>query len=858
MFPVEAGENFPSEVRALPEAVVSLPSTVSTLPPVDGPARTVDETGVFNPPEKRTLVFSKVKQEEEPSALKLGSSGPTLKIFPQVPTLANTTETAEIAARSVNDGEIIVAQWGFLRPDGGKEDRPFLNAETRPFSQPQKAAEVSSSFVVDSERQVDQNVIRNADQPVKINPNSVGNPNSAVLVRMMYDEMVKGLQTRQITDRYNKYFREYCGRILDQYASPNIGGERNGRARLPWYGHSGKPGIPPGGLYRDPMKSVIEVEEFSRTIHAGLIGDHRYLAETLAIIREKLDIFPAKNNTIQWSKAKTPQEAVADVKRCVVNAKAAYTRAISTLSSAELRELETTLYPIFCGEVTSGHTIPKRSVGKRLIDIMQRMDRTGIHDAVDALVPLTDERFLRLLKTLPEDAFPQVRLGSQRVQKITTTAGDIIIGGRGNNDYDLDAPEMQDVICVIDLGGNDIYREGSCNLGRPVFVIIDLGGDDTYIGSRPGIQAGSILGVSMLLDLEGNDTYEAKDIAQGSTIGGAGILIDYSGNDKYRAIKRGQGTALMGVGLLLDKGGDDQYRAALFGQGLGHPGGFGVLEDCSGNDKYYIGGLYLNSYQGEQPGYDGWGQGIGAGIRDCSNGGIGMLLDGGGDDTYEYDFFAHGGGYWFGVGVARDFGGDDKRLGATLLDYYGKPRSQARSQRFCCGFGCHYALGFLFDDFGNDSYDGTIMGVGMAWDLSAGFLCDFAGNDRYEAKGNMTQGVGAQAGIGVLFDYDGNDVYMGSSHGYAASSMSYHDPKDAGSNFSFLIDYGGNDTYGARGVTNNTYIQRGGSGGFLIDRPFDTEVAAEKAAAEKAATEKAESKEAPKPTTPNRQPARPR
>jgi len=42
--------------------------------------------------------------------------------------------------------------------------------------------------------------------------------------------------------------------------------------------------------------------------------------------------------------------------------------------------------------------------------------------------------------------------------------------------------------------------------------------------------------------------------------------------------------------------------------------------------------------------------------------------------------------------------------------------------RFTCGFGCHYALGFCFDDNGNDTYGGTIMGLGFAWDCSIGFL----------------------------------------------------------------------------------------------------------------------------------------
>jgi hypothetical protein len=109
-----------------------------------------------------------------------------------------------------------------------------------------------------------------------------------------------------------------------------------------------------------------------------------------------------------------------------------------------------------------------------------------------------------------------------------------------------------------------------------------------------------------------------------------------------------------------------------------------------------------------------------------------------------------------------------------------------------------------------------------------GVLCDFGGNDHYKATGGLTQGTGAQMGFGILFDYDGDDRYEGYGQGYASPSMSYHNMSSCGGNFAFLIDYGGKDTYGC-GAENNTYLQRGSSGGFLIDRPGRDE--AESAAA---------------------------
>jgi hypothetical protein len=336
-----------------------------------------------------------------------------------------------------------------------------------------------------------------------------------------------------------------------------------------------------------------------------------------------------------------------------------------------------------------------------------------------------------------------------------------------------------------------------------------------------------MLGVSMLVDVAGDDVYDAKDIAQGSAVGGIGILIDFSGNDRYRGFRRVQGQALGGVGILLDRAGKDDYHAAMWAQGFGGPLGFGVLDDLEGDDHYYCGGMWRNSYYPETPGYEGWGQGVGAGLRGVTSGGIGVILEGGGDDVYEYDYFGQGGGYWLGMGFARDFGGNDRRYGSTQKAYDGSPRTQPIFDRFSCGFGCHYALGFCFDDNGNDTYGGTIMGLGFAWDCSVGYLCDFGGNDRYEATGGQTQGNGAQAGLGVILDYGGNDTYEGYNQGYASPGISYHSLPRCGGNFSFLIDYGGNDTYGC-GIQNNSYTRRGCEGGFLIDRPLQEEIDAKK------------------------------
>ncbi len=636
-------------------------------------------------------------------------------------------------------------------------------------------------------------------------PAPVGEPLAPGMIRLLQKEIAAGLKRRGIEAQFARFGR-YAGSRLNATAHPGAGSELTGKCRLKWYDH----------MLRNPLKAPAEAEQFTRELHQAVCGDHRGLARALAIAAEKLDLPSRKPRS--FPAVTSPEQALKVIKQALSDAQVAYCAALAPLSKSEIRELTRGLYPVLTSQNRVGHTLQSRGTGRRLCDLMQKLDRNAMHTAAEALLPITDPELLEQLKSTPQGDEDNVTVPGATgpiIRRINTPSGAIVIGGKEQNTYQLD--KMPGVNVVIDLGGNDVYHEGTVSLRRPVLVVIDLGGNDAYRATGPGVQGSAVLGISMLLDLAGDDTYQAKDVAQGSCLAGAGILIDYDGNDAYVGLRRVQGQAVGGLGILIDRGGNDRYHAAMWAQGLGGPLGLGLLDDLDGKDHYYGGGLYLNSYLDDDnptPGYEGWAQGMGEGIRQVADGGLGVILDGGGDDIYEYDYLSHGGGYWCGTGFARDFGGNDQRLGATRKAYNGGPRTQRRFQRFGTGMGCHYALGFLFDDAGNDTYNGTIMGVGFSWDCAVGYLCDFGGNDRY--KGN--EGNGKQAGLGVLFDYDGDDVYLGYKQGRASSGISYHSMPQCGGNFSFLIDYGGTDKYGC-GARNNSYNRRGSSGGFLIDRP---------------------------------------
>lgn len=662
-----------------------------------------------------------------------------------------------------------------------------------------------------------------ASKRAAIDPKSVGRPLAPGIVKLVAPEIVAQLNEGNVTSRFQQ-FRSYAASRLASTQSDYTGSEINGVARLKWYEH----------LLTNPLDVPRETEEFTRLLHAG------FAAKTsdgfrfaLRQARSKMDVpdFILPENMQGGGINADPYQQLEHI---LIEARKAYGRAVEPLSPDELKELARRLYYVLTTNAVVGHTVNDRGSALRMVRLLQKMDRAAQWDLAEILVGVCDEGFLKSLRTSkPKRSLdgPVAGATGEILAKIDTPAGSILVGGPGSNEYRLE--EMKDVACVVDLGGNDVYLEGTVSVERPILIIIDLAGDDRYQGKLPGIQGSAILGGSILVDRAGNDIFWGQDVAQGSTLGGVGILVDMGGDDQYLAYRRVQGQAIGGVGILVDYGGKDDYRAAMWAQGLGGPLGFGLIDDLEGDDHYYVGGRFYDSYP-ETPGYDGWGQGVGAGIRGAANGGIGVLLEGSGDDVYEFDYFGQGGGYWLAIGIARDFAGNDRRVGATLNAYDRSSRTQQRFQRFGNGWGCHYAVGALIDDLGNDSYDGSIMGTGFGWDLSVGYLIEMSGNDEYLARVGGVQGQGAQASLGVLFDFEGNDTYRGTSQGYSSSSITYHPYPTCGGNFSFVIDYGGTDEYGSR-VRNNAVSRRGMSG-FVVDRPKQEELDAIQAATESKTT----------------------
>lgn len=377
------------------------------------------------------------------------------------------------------------------------------------------------------------------------------------------------------------------------------------------------------------------------------------------------------------------------------------------------------------------------------------------------------EAGLYLLGFFSEERLQVMRqiLANDGEQTISKEDMVIRLGGTGDDHFSGHAD------LVIDFGGNDAYLQFGQTQHMP--IIIDFSGDDIYQSAVPFALGSGMLEASLVLDLEGNDVYLAESASLGLGIGGIGIVLDSAGDDLYTANHTSMGVGLFGFGLLFDSKGNDRYVSGYRSQGVGLAGGLGMVRDGGGDDSYASTGGMPSSYK-EEGLFDGFSQGAGFGLRGISRGGVGILADLAGNDFYRSGNFSQGTGYYFGSGILVDYSGDDSY----------------RVSRYGIGAAAHSASGLFVDFDGDDLYKADVQAIcGAAWDLSTAFFRDVTGNDRYESEQHFSFGAADHNGYARHHDSNGNDAY--GHFFYAVQTNSYHGGKSSG----LLINAGGKDEY---------------------------------------------------------------
>ncbi|MDD3677075.1 hypothetical protein [Thauera propionica] len=305
---------------------------------------------------------------------------------------------------------------------------------------------------------------------------------------------------------------------------------------------------------------------------------------------------------------------------------------------------------------------------------------------------------------------------------------------------------------LIDENGNDHYHARSHAQGWALggsALLIDRQGQDQHHALAHAQGSAGPVGVALLIDADGDDRYTLAPLpllfpssqlpernlsmGQGAAMGvrssasdgrslpgGLGALIDLSGDDHYEAEVFAQGAGyFQAAGLLIDGGDNDRFEAAWYAQGAAAHGAAGVLL-ARGSDN--------DHYQANQS------TALGAG-HDFS---VALFLDEGGNDHYALGTLGFGAAHDNGHAVFVDAGGDDhyhldadecRAFGAAPMSSWGDTREIMLSQ------------GLFFDLSGIDQYPAA---------------CPRAGNDHAWAWPRQHLGLQlpSERGAGLDGDYD--------------------------------------------------------------------------------------------------------
>lgn len=343
---------------------------------------------------------------------------------------------------------------------------------------------------------------------------------------------------------------------------------------------------------------------------------------------------------------------------------------------------------------------------------------------------------------------------------------------------------------TIDFDGDD--RHAFDVVEGKIRVFLDMAGNDRYEGNVAATRGG----FALVFDFAGDDAYVATtDLAQAAAQKGVAVLYDAAGNDTYSATQYAQGYARDGVAALVDRAGNDRYEMDYTGQAAAEQGGFAVLIDADGHDSYLGRDPWyghdvrvlseqdyahnMNKVQGVSWGHN---------ARGHRAGGVAILYDLRGDDTYRAGTWAQGTGYFMGLAALIDLEGDD----------------EYQSWVYSMGSGAHGGFGLLVDRKGDDLYQvGGWNAPAIAVDFGIGIFLEGEGNDRYITASN---GFGRSVGLGIAVFQDsaGDDDYsttkdrqfgVGTSYGADDYNRDGRVTPEENLHWAIFLDLGGADRY---------------------------------------------------------------
>lgn len=405
-------------------------------------------------------------------------------------------------------------------------------------------------------------------------------------------------------------------------------------------------------------------------------------------------------------------------------------------------------------------------------------------------VRLPTDEALTLARTIEAADLARFRAVMGASFNADTPIGRVVVRDGAAHRYT--AEEFPATLLVVDLGGDDTYEAqvaANASAENPVSVLVDLGGADTYAYAE---RRSSLDTAETLVSDVGGRARNGTGVPSMSRIGrqgsgrlGVALLYDLGAQgDTYRSLRMSQGFGALGIGGLFDDGGDDQYSVEAGGQGAGVLG-YGALVDVAGSDRYTV-----------------WAFGEGFGyVR-----GVGLLHDAAGDDVYDSKVtpilypspqsMGSNSSFTQGAGFGRRADAVPDRL--SMSGGIGVLRDRAGNDRYTTGVfgqGTGYwgAIGMLLDGAGDDAYNARWYVQGGAAHYAYGALVDGGGRDDFNmtsTRENMTAGAGHDFSLGILLALGTeSDTYRVPNLALGAGNAN-----GAG----IFVEAGGDDTYLAR------------------------------------------------------------
>lgn len=354
----------------------------------------------------------------------------------------------------------------------------------------------------------------------------------------------------------------------------------------------------------------------------------------------------------------------------------------------------------------------------RLQDALLVLD-VGGNDEYEFLAPADTRAISVLLDHRGNDRYATTATGAD--PSGATLGYGILWDTEGDDRYEGTAQAQASALfgaaLLVDGGGSNRFVASSRSQAHAIAglaVLASAGGDDTFTAQTYSQATGGPGAVAVLVDTGGNDRYTLDNVplvrpspqlpdrntsmGQGAgyglrglfsdgraTSGGIGLLLDLAGDDRYEAQVFAQGVGYHeGLGLLLDDGGNDRFEAAWYAMGAGVHNAAGVfLERGTGNDSY------RSSHE----------VALGA-ANDLS---VGVFVDEGGDDAYAVGQLSLGVAHANSTALFVDAAGNDRytvasptcrALGGAYMPAWGNARETVPS------------LALFMDLGGNDSYPG--------------------------------------------------------------------------------------------------------------------------------------------------------